>query len=141
MEELLPTLKRATWKLVQENGVIRSIDPIGLRALPHRMKRFKEYDRFGMFIRVRVDCRPQDLQEYENILANEFDVLRWMTRKIDNKDILREYLYFYPKSKLRNLIDVDLNPDHVIPEALQEYVEEGEALIEEDRAEISQLPA
>lgn len=107
IHDMIPNIRGWARKLVQNDGIIRSLDPIGMRPLPHRMSRFRQKERYGYFLRLRTDCSPSDLKEFENLIRNDFDVLRFMTRQITYRDILREHMYYYPDTVFK---DVNAEP-------------------------------
>jgi len=99
-QEICNLIKPGAVALVRNGGVIRSIDNIGFRAIPHRMYKNLLYHRYGTYMRFRAHCTPVNLKEFERLMKGHNDILRCMTRRITDNDILGEYLYFCKDSSI-----------------------------------------
>lgn len=88
VSDLMPSIKRASRKLVESGGIIRTIDNLGVRPLPHRIVKEREYERFGVYLRFRTSCTPEEVKEFEVVSRTDPKVLRVMTRTITERGML-----------------------------------------------------
>jgi ribosomal protein S6 len=100
-KEMVKLLRKVAFPIVEDMGVIRSIDNVGIKPLAVAMTAANGLSyRYGHFIRLRYDCNPLKKTRFEKELTEEPNVLRFHSRKIKNRDILYEYLYFNRDSSL-----------------------------------------
>jgi len=76
-------MKQVSLKVVENGGIVRSIQNHGLRTFPHRFKaKYPDYltqQRYyeqGRFISVYYDANPTTLKQIETILTMDDQVLR-----------------------------------------------------------------
>lgn len=76
-------MKEVSMKVVENGGIVRSIQNHGLRTFPHRFKaKYPDYltqQRYyeqGRFISVYYDANPTTLKQVENLLNMNDQVLR-----------------------------------------------------------------
>jgi ribosomal protein S6 len=80
---LTALIKQVSYKVVENGGIVRSIQNHGIRQVPHRFKakypdfltQQRYYDK-GRFISLYYDANPATLKQVENILSMNDQVLR-----------------------------------------------------------------
>jgi ribosomal protein S6 len=80
---LTALMKQVSYKVVENGGIVRSIQNHGIRQVPHRLKakypdyltQQRYYDK-GRFISIYYDANPVTLKQVENILSMNDQVLR-----------------------------------------------------------------
>lgn len=112
-------MKQVSHKVVENGGIVRSVQNHGIRQLPHRFKAKypdrdgnRYYER-GRFVSLFYDASPNTMRQVENILNLNEEVLRNTHLKATNKfmDV--------------NNLNEDRNP--YIQEVLGEMEEEKQA--------------
>ena len=76
-------MKQVSHKIVENGGIVRSIQNHGVREFPHRVKAkypdFRTGQRYyekGRYISIYYDANPSALQSVETILHRNDDVIR-----------------------------------------------------------------
>ncbi|KAG7352203.1 ribosomal protein S6 [Nitzschia inconspicua] len=80
---LTALMKQVSYKVVENGGIVRSIQNHGVRQLPHRFQakypdyltQQRYYDK-GRFISIYYDANPGTLKQVENIISLNDQVLR-----------------------------------------------------------------
>jgi ribosomal protein S6 len=101
---LTALMKQVSHKVVENGGIVRSIQNHGLRQFPHRFQaKYPDYltqQRYyekGRFISIYYDANPSTLQQVENLLTMDDQVLRvthlkarskvdWITMEREDKN-------------------------------------------------------
>lgn len=84
-------MKELSLKVVENGGIVRSIQNHGIRQLPHRFKAKyadREGNRYyerGRFISVFYDASPNTMRQVEGILNMNEEILRNTHLKASNK--------------------------------------------------------
>jgi len=84
-------MKEVSLKIVDNGGIVRSIQNHGIRQLPHRFKaKYADRDgaRYyekGRFISVFYDASPNIMKQVEGILAMDEQILRTTHLRATNK--------------------------------------------------------
>ena len=84
-------MKEVSLKIVDNGGIVRSIQNHGIRQLPHRFKAKyadRDGDRYyekGRFISVFYDASPNIMKQVEGILAMDEQILRTTHLRATNK--------------------------------------------------------
>mmetsp|Transcript_11090 Transcript_11090/g.14004 ORF Transcript_11090/g.14004 Transcript_11090/m.14004 type:complete len:141 (+) Transcript_11090:115-537(+) len=90
-KQLTNLVKTISHKVVENGGIVRSIQNHGIRSLPHRFKAKytdREGNRYyekGRFFSVFYDSGPGTKREVDNILTMDEQVLRKTHFKVRNK--------------------------------------------------------
>jgi len=88
---LTALMKEVSLKIVDNGGIVRSIQNHGIRQLPHRFKaKYADRDgaRYyekGRFISVFYDASPNIMKQVEGILAMDEQILRTTHLRATNK--------------------------------------------------------
>lgn len=88
---LTQLMREMSLKIVNNGGIVRSIQNHGIRQLPHRFKakyvdqEGNRYYEKGRFISVFYDASPKAMREVEAILRNNEEILRNTHLKATNK--------------------------------------------------------
>jgi hypothetical protein len=64
-------LRRICAPIVQDTGVIRTIDNLGRRPMFHSHQLWNTFHRVGTFIRIRFDCTPMRMKAFDEYCKNE----------------------------------------------------------------------
>ena len=86
-DQLTNVVKKFSYEIVKEGGVVRSIQNHGIRDLPHRFKaRYPDelghrYYRKGRFISIYFDSNPYAMKMAESTLNQDSEVLRYTNLK------------------------------------------------------------
>ena len=88
---LTALMKEVSLKIVNNGGIVRSIQNHGIRQLPHRMKAKyadrdgNRYYEKGRFISVFYDANPNVMRQVEGILNLDDQILRNTHLRASNK--------------------------------------------------------
>lgn len=110
-------MREISLKVVNNGGIVRSIQNHGIRQLPHRFKakyadsEGQRYFEKGRFISVFYDANPKTMREVEGILNLNEEILRNTHLKATNKFL-----------DVSNLVE---NRNPYIKEILEEIQGEG----------------
>ena len=84
-------MKEISLKIVNNGGIVRSIQNHGIRQLPHRFKAkyadsegIRYYEK-GRFISVFYDANPTVMKQVQNILSLDDQILRTTHLRASNK--------------------------------------------------------
>ena len=84
-------MKEVSLKIVENGGIVRSIQNHGIRQLPHRFKakyadsEGNRYYEKGRFISVFYDSNPNVMKQVQNILTLDDQILRATHLRASNK--------------------------------------------------------
>lgn len=80
--QLTSLMKKVSYEVVNQGGIVRSIQNHGIRDIPHRMKAkyadqqgIRYYDK-GRYISIYYDSNPITMRQIEQILTMSEDILR-----------------------------------------------------------------
>jgi ribosomal protein S6 len=88
---LTKLMKEISLKIVNNGGIVRSIQNHGIRQLPHRFKakyadaQGDRYYEKGRFISVFYDANPTVMKQVHNILSLDDQILRTTHLRASNK--------------------------------------------------------
>lgn len=71
--------------LLENGGVVRDIESMGMRTLPQRMFRHKAWHSYGDYWAISFDASPQLMAQLARRLRADPRVIRWTTRKLGER--------------------------------------------------------
>ncbi|KAG8936848.1 hypothetical protein FRC03_009600 [Tulasnella sp. 419] len=83
-------VKQTAMTVMNNGGVVRSLNSWGSHVLPSRARRHKQYHTIGDYWTIHFDASPPLMQTVANQLQQDPRVVRWTTTKIGERleDIL-----------------------------------------------------
>ena len=131
-------MKEISLKVIENGGIVRSVQNHGLRKFPHRFKaKYPDYltqQRYyeqGRFISFYYDANPSTLQQVETILSMNDQVLRhthlrsrskldWINHRDDKNPYIQEVL-----RRDRELVELQAAEDAAVDAANDLSVEKA----------------
>ncbi|EDW78950.1 small ribosomal subunit protein bS6m [Drosophila tropicalis] len=109
--ELISVIKRTAEAILDKGGIIRKLENLGTRALPHKLSEHGVVHRTGTHFTIAFDSAPTQISDLKEEFGRDIDIVRRYVFKVeeplDHKCTLHEELLppAYRKD-VQELIDI-----------------------------------
>ncbi|KAF7315580.1 hypothetical protein MIND_00073400 [Mycena indigotica] len=91
-EHIKGLVKQTVEHVLDEGGVVRTINSWGTRSLPQRMRRHGNYHEIADYWTMHFDTAPRTLRSLNKLMRQDPRVIRWTVLKLGSRpeDIAKE---------------------------------------------------
>lgn len=84
--ELVSTLKRTAETIFNKGGIIRKLENLGTRPLPHKMSQHGLPHRTGSYFLMQFDCATNSLVDFREEYGRDIDIIRTNIFKVEEPE-------------------------------------------------------
>lgn len=84
--ELVATLKRTAGTILDKGGIIRKLENLGTRPLPHKMSEHGLVHRTGSYFLMHFDCSTQLIADFREEYGRDIDIVRANIFKVEKAE-------------------------------------------------------
>ncbi len=82
--ELVSTLKRTAETILHKGGIIRKLENLGTRPLPHKMSEHGLVHRTGSYFLMHFDCPTNLIADFREEYGRDIDIVRSNIFKVES---------------------------------------------------------
>jgi len=87
--ELVSTLKRTAETILNKGGIIRKLENLGTRPLPHKMSQHGTAHRTGSYFLMHFDCSTHLIEDFEEEYNRDIDIVRTNIFKVEQPEAIK----------------------------------------------------
>ncbi|KAJ6636376.1 putative 28S ribosomal protein S6, mitochondrial [Pseudolycoriella hygida] len=87
--EIVSTLKRTAETILNNGGIIRKLENLGTRELPHKMSEHGMVHRHGSYFLVQFDSATHLIEDFNEEFGRDVDIVRSSIFKTQNPEFIR----------------------------------------------------